>query len=393
MHRPTCRICQRELPLGKSLIIISDRCFCKEHSAQYKMRQRDGVITSELDVQWLDSLDNWRERPIELDHEVGKKPFSSLLFFHLRHEDWLLFMRSYIVRNGQKTMAGVILSSILQSFRRNRHTVVLKANKRKKSRIRYQSRLGDALIVNTRTGEIRRFVDVSEDVVIDDLQGIRPAPYQAEIAHLWGNPDPTGIEEKFIRQYRDENHPILIPALVRLAAFPIYGLIDNPLELSLCSLGMGGGVWHGITNISFHFSSPRYPEERDTFTLNSSEPRERNLIYNAEFAIENLFRYYRQLERAQFGSPSLWEGEIIIAETTFFGTIYSWSQPQQLSLFRLKGEKTILSGHSFSLEHDNLLLLLKSAQPINEQDDVLAQYQRKSDAEHQRLRAQFAQKR
>ncbi len=392
MHHPTCRICQRELPLSKSLIIINDRCFCKEHSIAYKTRQRDGVMTSELDAQWLDTIANWRERPIELDHETGKKPFSTLLFFHQRHEDWLVFMRSYIVRNGQKTMAGVILSSILQSLRRNRHTVVLKANKRRKSRIRHQSRLGDALVVNTRTGEMRRFVDVSEDVVIDDLQGIRPAPYQKEIAHLWGNPDPTGIQERFIRQYHDENHHVLIPALVRLAAFPIYGLIDNPLELSLCSLGTGGGVWHGIIDISFTFSSPRYPEEREIFTLASSAPQERNFIYDAELAIESLFWSYRQLERAQFGSPSLWEGEIIIAGVTFSGTIHSWSQPQQLSLFRLKGEKTILSGHSFGLEYDNLLSLLKAAQPINEQDDVLAQYQRELDAEHQRLHAQFAQK-
>jgi hypothetical protein len=274
MYRPTCRICQRQLPLSKSLIIINDRCFCKEHCTEYKTRQRDGVMTSELAAQWQDTIANWRERPIELDHETGKKPFSTLLFFHQRYEDWLVFMRSYIVRNGQKTMAGVIVSSILQSLRGNRRTVVIKANKKRKRRFWHQSRLGDALVVNTRTGEIRRFVDVSEEVVIDDLQGIRPAPYQKDIAHLWGNPDPTGIQERFIRQYSDENHRILIPALVGLAALPIYGLVGNPHELSLGSIGIEGGVWHGICRISFTFSNPRYPEERATFTLASSDPRD-----------------------------------------------------------------------------------------------------------------------
>jgi hypothetical protein len=385
MYHPLCRICQHKLPLSKSLIVSSDRSFCKEHSSQYKTRQRNGVMTSELDDQWLDSLDNWRERPIELDHEIGKKPFSSLPFFHLRYEDWLLFMRSYIVRNGQKTMAAVILTSILQSLHRNRHTVILKANKRRKSRRRYQARLGDALAVNTRTGEIRRFVDVSQDVVMDDLEGIRPAPYQTEIAHLWGDPDPTGIEERFNSQYLDDNHRVLISALVHLADFPIYGLIGNPFELSLCSLGTSGGVWHGITQVSFAFSSPLYPNERGIFTLDSAEPRERNLIYYEDLDIENLFQCYRQLERAQFGPPSTWEGAIIIAGTTFSGTIHFWSQPQLLALFRLKGEKTIISGHSFGLAYDDLLQLFKTAQPINEHDQILAQYQREADAEIQRL--------
>ncbi|HEY5004530.1 MAG TPA: hypothetical protein VII61_15310 [Ktedonobacteraceae bacterium] len=403
MYHPICRICQRKLPLNRSLIISNDRRFCKEHYHQYKMRQRNGVITNGLDPQWVDSLDNWRDRPAELAHEIGTKPFSTALFYQQKYENWLLFMRFYITKNGHKTMAGVILSGILQSLHRNKHraTITFTLKKGQKSRSRPQIRMGDALVINTQTGEIRRFVDVSEDIVLDDLQGIRPAPYQEEIAHYWGNSDPTGIEERFDPLSHSKNHLFVISALIPLCTFPVYGLIGKPLGLSSgYRLSWQGDVRHGMGSLSFSFSNPHYPQTHNTLELCSSDPRERNIFYDQEQAIETLFWQYSQEEpeqyspekRAQFGAPSIWEGEITIDDISFSGTIHYWSQPEQITLFRLKGEKVILSGHSFGLTYEDLLQVLESAQPINEQDDIIAQYQQAADAEWQHLRAQFIQK-
>jgi hypothetical protein len=401
MYRPHCRICQCKLPFNRSLIISNDRSFCKEHYRHYKMRQHDGVTTSELDPQWLDTLDNWRDRPSELDHEIGTKPFSSLLFYHQRYENWLVFMRFYVAKNGHKTMAGVILSGILQSLHRNKHRATITLKKGRKSHSRSETRMGDALVIHTQTGEIQHFVDVSEDIVIEDLQGIRLAPYQEEIAHYWGNSDPTGIEEKFNPLSHNKNHLVVISTLIHLCTFPVYGLIGKPLGLSSgYRLSWQGDVRHGMSSLSFSFSSPQYPQTHETLELSSSDPRERNIFYDQEQAIETLFWQYNQEEtghyspekRAQFGPPMLWEGEITISSVAFSGTIHYWSQPEQIALFRFKGEKVILSGHSFGLAHNDLLQLLKDAQPINEQDDIIAQYQQAADREWQHLQAQFTQK-
>ena len=191
------------------------------------------------------------------------------------------------------------------------------------------------------------------------------------------------------------------PALIPLCTFPVYGLIGKPLGFSPgCRLSWQGGVRHGMGSLSFSFSSPHYPQTHNTLELCSSDPRERNIFYDQEQAIETLFWQYSQEKpeqygaekRAQFGAPSFWEGEITIDDISFSGTIHYWSQPEQIALFRLKEEKVILSGHSFGLTYNDLLQVLKSAQPINEQDDIIAQYQQAADAEWQHLRAQFIQK-
>jgi hypothetical protein len=224
--------------------------------------------------------------------------------------------------------------------------------------------------------------------VLDDLQGIRPAPYQEELASFWGNPQPTDIHERFRRQYMDERHHVRIPDLVHLASFPVYGIADRASDFSVSGLGTEGGVWGGIEGISFHFSSPRYPQQYEHFDITSSVPRQRHVVYYPDLAMTDLFirAGLSGTEEGQVGQLSRWEGGMVIDDMTFTGEIRHWSQPYQLSLFRLIGAKTVLSGTARGPSQDEVFQLLKGLRAINEQAELLAEYQHEMD---ERIRQLF----
>ena len=198
-----CRICGRERrrPMKTLITIVTNGLvFCPEHAREFKRRRRNGVSTAELDVAWSDILRNWLERPAKLDQEAKPKFMATSFTFREKYEFWLIFDRSYyrfslphrsrprrIIRNPKK--------SLWWKFRRQKSSPPL-------------HRLSDYLVVNTQTGEVRRFVDVAANEVLDDLQGIRPAPAQEDLAKFWGHRKTNGIREKtraqFRRQIQDE---------------------------------------------------------------------------------------------------------------------------------------------------------------------------------------------
>ncbi len=148
-----------------------------------------------------------------------------------------------------------------------------------------------------------------------------------------------------------------IPHVVHAANFPIYGLVNHPLNLSLCSFSEGGfGNPLTLNSVGFTFSSPHYPEERDNFEMSSSNAAvERQEGTRIIFELKDpakgpifdfdttLFQgYHLSLEeQAQAGTPSVWEETIRLEGVLFSGTFRHWSHPRPLSLFLLKAEETI----------------------------------------------------
>ncbi|HEX6480444.1 MAG TPA: hypothetical protein VF043_16520 [Ktedonobacteraceae bacterium] len=389
-----CSMCGREM--RQPLIVINGHVYCPEHARELKRRRHEGVSTAELDTAWGDTLKNWSERPPELDRETKPRFLATSFALQEKDEPWLIFSRFY---------------PEFERPRRSKPEATLRAKKTFRTRkgrgspSRPRHRLPDCIAVNAQTGEIRRFVDVSGNEVLDDLQGIHPAPAQAELASYWGKRKPTGIRERareqFQRQYLDERHRIRIPDLVHLLPFPIYGPVGNPLDLTLCcSLSMRLGINY-ISSLGLIFSSPRYPHGRENFEIVASDTRERNIMYSTkntpgpgDSAFDpdsELFQRYSlsEEERELAGKPSSWEGELIIAGVPFTGELYYWSQPTQLSRFFLKSEKTILTGNAYGPSEDELFGLLKDLQIINQQDDVLLHYQREYDEDEQRLWSRF----
>ena len=193
---------------------------------------------------------------------------------------------------------------------------------------------------------------------------------------------------------QEDKDRIHIPQLVHTASFLVYGLVDKPLELTVCSASKGS-MNGQLTSIGFTFSSPLYPGERDNYEISSSDAKQQGVVYDLKdptkgplFDFDStLFQQYHlsNEERAQAGKPYVWEGEFTVADSVFFSKIRYWSHPHQLSLFLLQGEETVLSGRAYGPSYQELLQLLKGLQTINHRDGLLMQYQYELDQETERL--------
>lgn len=96
--------------------------------------------------------------------------------------------------------------------------------------------------------------------------------------------------------------------------FPVYGLVGNPLDLTVCSL-YRRGAGDRLTSVGLTFSSPRYPDVRENFELGSLDAKDRS---------------FRRMPRER-GSAAFWEGECRIAGQLFRGVIDRWSSPQEFA--------------------------------------------------------------
>lgn len=247
------------------------------------------------------------------------------------------------------------------------------------------------------TGAIRRFVHVTLADVLEDLQGGRPAPFQADLASFWGEAELTGLQ----LPYRMRPRPDL-SALVYAAPFPVYGLVGQPFELTLCSVSYGSsGARYRPTDIGFVFSSPRYPGIRENFSLSSADPKQQGLARskNTAQALQldasiQLFGDAGSVEiaRRQASTVSLRQGYAALEGRRFLGQIRHWAHPRSLDqhkqgegIFYLEGEETIMSGGSLGPTEEELLHLLAGLVVLNRRPDVLAQYQQELAEEGRRL--------
>ena len=329
---PACYIC------GKQITEPGGLSYCPEHLLQYERRQRLGVPTDELSEQWEDSLDIWRDRPPELDVELGVRGTSTLFLFQERDGDWLRFDRLY-----------------------------------------QGSRSSDTLAINLRTGDIRRFVEASVLDIEDVLHRGRPAPYQEELLPYWGQQYSLGRHANLTQPSMGAGRPLGLPVPM---PFPVYGLVGNPLDLAVCSLSRSHSG-HRLTSVGLTFSSPRYPRRRESFELASSDAHNRSVVYHPR-------------ERS---APAFWEGESRIDGQLFQGEIERWSLPQEFAQhllpgfsrdvwemhYRLTGEETILGGNVQGPSVEEVLELLQGAVIINDRPDLLEHYQRELDQERKRL--------
>lgn len=328
-----CLICGREVGLAGPQ-------FCTLHLPQYEARQRTGVTTDELSVQWEDSLDNWRERPPELDAETGVRSHSTPFRFEERDGEWILFIRSY------------------EGFRQP-----------------------DCLAINLRTREVRRFVEASPEDILDDLHGTRPAPHQAQLAARWGNSETTGLLAQLEQLLRGGQPQISISLLMQAMPFPVYGLVGNPQDLAVCSVSREY-AGHRLTDVGLTFSSPRYPGVRENLELSSHDAKDQSVIY----------------QPMGQGEPPFWQGECTIDGRKFTGEIRRWAFPQEVAqqlppgysqggtaMFYLKGEETVLSGLVRGPSVEELSGLLQNLVVLNNRADLLEQYQRELDQESKRL--------
>jgi hypothetical protein len=202
---------------------------------------------------------------------------------------------------------------------------------------------------------------------------------------------------------RHEDRPKRIPEAVQATHFPVYGLVNHPFDLSVCSHGLGISPLAHLMSISLTFTSPRYSSSprhavrSQNFEITSvdttAQQQERvHMIFELKDQSEGRFfdkrtgqfRLYDFSEEAQkqAGNPLVWEGMLSIADTVFSGKILHWAHLLQFSAFLLKSEKTLLIGHAYGPSYDELIQLLENLQVINHQDNLLNQYQYEFDDPH-----------
>ena len=386
-HYTNCQICGRSM--RRPFMVINGIVFCQEHRRELRARRQAGVDTAQLDTAWHDTFDMWRERPPELEGEIGRKKGAMRLAFAGHSGDWLIFQRGYITLPTGGEYARLIASLLTAGRIKPYKSTAILTNRRRWRRQHgpRPTRQSDFLTINTRTGDVRRFVDLNEQEVLDDLQGIRVAPTQAEVAAFWGNPTPTGLRERLRDDFRQRvlgpGHRLLVGRLVSLATFTVYGLLNNPYGLKLQGTGWGSrGSESEVDSVTLTFSGP---QERafdvSTSRANSTyQPPEGDESFRA-YLDEWLFRSsgLSNEQQAQAGPPTTWHDTVLLDGEAFAAQVYSWSQFSQPARFILQNTSTYLSGHIRGFSQEEIVQLLSGLTAINQREETLADYQRETD--------------
>lgn len=196
-----------------------------------------------------------------------------------------------------------------------------------------------------------------------------------------------------------DDQPRTIPETVHAASFPVYGLVNHPLELFVRSFGLGISHLGSLISTSFTFSSPHHSDtrfsyysvknkifeitsvdaaaqhsEREHMLFDLEEPPE-DQVFSDEARWLFQDHHFSEEEQKQAGSPVIWRGTLSLAHTAFSGKILSWKPPLRVSQFLLKSEETILLGNAYGPSDTEILRILEGLQAINSQDDLLRQYQ------------------
>lgn len=195
---------------------------------------------------------------------------------------------------------------------------------------------------------------------------------------------------------RHEDRPKTIRETVDAAQFPIYGLVNHAFDFSLSSHGLGISQHDRLVSVSLTFTSPRYASgprhsmESQNFIINSVDATMQQLereamVFKLEDPSNGQFfdprrgkfrrRHFSEEQQKRAGSSITWEGTLSVEDTAFTGKIIYWVPPLQLSTFLLKSKETILIGETYGPLYEEIIQLLESLQVINQQDDLIKQYQ------------------
>jgi hypothetical protein len=154
---------------------------------------------------------------------------------------------------------------------------------------------------------------------------------------------------------------------------PVYGVVDldNPLDLTLCSIFLSIGFDMSIT---LNFISSRYPPCPFDTRMSPLRIRTANRRNRAKDLILEEFLEHCQPLR----NPFRWEGTITLEGIPFSGTMWYYAAPLRASGFNFQSEKSFVSGFSYGPSCDEMIELLEGLQVLNGRDDVIREYDRKS---------------
>ena len=334
-HRRTCPVCRVALSETGGI------SFCDVHQLEYDQRQRDGVATKDLNTRWHDSLATWAERPRALE---GEPEPERLIFGPVAHP-WVAFMRGY------------------------------------------SGWLPDWIAVNISTGQVRRFVEINAFDLVDDLEGVRPAPFQEDLEIRWGKPEARRNRESLIDRYRSADGTESLSLMIEDAPFPVYGLSENPFGLRLCSTSRSATP-NRISSIGLTFASPDPVNPKVAVSLTSLDRKDRSIrlppgiIINPGF--DRALRLVRGYGKDRIGqidlvTPQTITRQIVIPGFECDAEILNWPEPIDLFDFSLRSDEVVLGVTTLGLSEPELFQLLIDMAVINDRHDLHQQYQSESD--------------
>ena len=334
-----CRVCQVPIP-ETARFRFCDTCRL-EHEEQTKERQREGVSTSDLDTWWHDRLTDWRERPAILDGEAHPELFR----LGIRVGSWLVFSRGYLAEHPY-----------------------------------LNPRLPDWIAVNITTDEVRRFVDIDQVDVWDDLEGIRPAPGQESLVQRWGKPEARPPRKAY---GEDGSGTHRVSAMIQDALIPVYGVFGNPLGVRLRGTSQGASGGHGPIQVSLRFASGDVLAPGIVVSLSSERANNRRISHspgygsgpNPDLALALLRESKRDLwEHVMSVSPQTLSRHIVVPGFEPATELLYWPEPVNLFNFALKNEESILILSAQGLSETEFFHLVSQVDTVNGHPQLLAQY-------------------
>ena len=304
-YQRKCSVCKIAIPETGGL------SFWDTHRLEYDERQRNGVATKDLEIKWHDSLTTWPERPSTLDEEPNSERFR----FTRGAEPWIVFTRGY------------------------------------------PHRLPDWIAVDIPTNQVRRFVEINQSDLLDDLEGKRPAPYQEDLHQRWG--DPAAREPQGVNSYRfkDAGGAHSLPLMIEHSLIPVYGVSENPFGLRLFSTRYSIES-RGLDGVTLTFVSPGPENPQVVASFDALRVGIRTLSLppgygsdpDSEQALRLLRGYRRDLmDRIETVSPVTNTCHIALPGFQRDTEVLSWPELVNLLNFALKNDEVYLGVSAIGL--------------------------------------------
>ena len=171
--------------------------------------------------------------------------------------------------------------------------------------------------------------------------------------------------------------------MIKYAQIPVYGVSENPFGLRLCTTRYSFES-RGLDGVTLIFVSPGPVHPQVVASFNALRVGIRDLKLPPGYGSDpdseralRLLRGYRKdlMDRIETVSPVTNSCHLALPGFQRDTEVLSWPEPINLLNFALKNDEIYLGVSAIGLSEPELLQLMRNVQVVNNQPDLLEQYQ------------------